>query len=297
MKHRTDIRPAEQGTGNIQKVILITGCSSGFGLLTAVRLAAQGHFVWATMRNLERKQPLENELIRRQTRAVIRELDVTKPSVIKNVVEEIQKTHGFIDVLINNAGYGIAGFFEDLEQEEIRAQMEVNFFGAQNVCREVIPLMRKRLQGKIINISSIAGRVASPCLGAYNTSKWALEAFSESLYYELALFGISVVLVEPGSYPTNIFTQNAHYAKNFDNAQSPYFSFSQQLKNISQQSIRKLNRDPDEVARLIENIVNNPRPRLRYVSDFASASRVMAQKIVPPRLISYIFRRFMYADQ
>jgi len=276
---------------------LITGCSSGFGLLTAVRLAAKGHFVWATMRDLARKQPLENELAKRNAQAFIRELDVTKPSTIKNVVEEIQKTHFHIDVLINNAGYGIGGFFEDLEQEEIRSQMEVNFFGVQNVCREVIPLMRKRLQGKIINISSIAGRIASPCLGAYNTSKWALEAFSESLYYELGLFGISVCLVEPGSYPTNIFTQNAHYAKNFDNAQSPYFHFSQILRNISQNTVRKLKRDPDDVARLIENIINTSHPRLRYVSDFASASRVMAQKILPPRLIACIFRRIIHADR
>jgi NAD(P)-dependent dehydrogenase (short-subunit alcohol dehydrogenase family) len=181
-----------------QRVILITGCSSGFGLLTAARLAAKGHFVWASMRDLSRKKLLEDELAKRQTQAFIRELDVTKPSTIKKVIEEIQKTHFHIDVLVNNAGYGLAGFFEDLSEEEIRAQMEVNFFGVQSVCREVIPLMRRRSQGKIINISSIAGRVASPCLGAYNTSKWALEAFSESLYYELGLFGISVSLVEPG---------------------------------------------------------------------------------------------------
>jgi len=276
-----------------QKVILITGCSSGFGLLTAARLASKGHIVWAAMRDLSRKQPLDSELAKRKSQAVIRELDVTKPSTIKNVIEEIQKTHKHIDVLINNAGYGIAGFFEDLSEEEIRSQMEVNFFGVQNICREVIPLMRKRAQGKIINISSIAGQVASPCLGAYNASKWALEAFSESLYFELGLFGISVVLVEPGSYPTNIFTQNAHYAKNFDNAQSPYFSFSQKLKDIAQHSIRKLKRDPDEVARLIENIVNKSHPRLRYVSDLSSWSRMMTQKILPPRLTNYIFRRIV----
>ncbi len=282
---------------NNQKVILITGCSSGFGLLTVVRLAAQGHLVWATMRDLERKGPLENALAKRSVQAFIRELDVTKPSTIKSVVEEIQRTQGSIDVLINNAGYGIGGFFEDLSEEEIRAQMEVNFFGVQNVCREVIPLMRKRSQGKIINISSIAGQIASPCLGAYNTSKWALEAFSESLYFELGLFGISVVLVEPGSYPTRIFTQNAHYAKNFDNAQSPYFHFSQKLKDISQRSIKKLNRNPDDVAKLIEKIVNNPRPRLRYVSDFSSALRIMAQKILPPHLILNIFKKMIHADK
>ena len=281
---------------NNQKVILITGCSSGFGLLTAVRLAAQGHFVWATMRDLSKKQHLESELAKRNAQAFIRELDVTKPSTIKSVVEEIYKKHFHIDVLINNAGYCIAGFFEDLSQEEIRAQMETNFFGVQDVCREVIPLMRRHSHGRIINISSIAGLVASPCLGAYNTSKYALEAFSESLYFELALSGISVVLVEPGLYPTEIFAQNVRYAGKFDDPQSPNFSISQKLKNITQQKNKTISRDPDEVAKLIENIINKSHPRLRYISDFSSWSRVMAQKILPPRLIAYIFRRIAHAD-
>lgn len=279
------------------KVILITGCSSGFGLLTAVRLAAKGHIVWATMRDLASQEPLEIELTSRNAKAYIRALDVTQPSTIKNVVEEIQKEHGHIDVLINNAGYGVAGFFEDLSAQQIRAQMDVNFFGVQNVCREVIPLMRQRKKGKIINISSVAGQVASPCLGAYNASKWALEAFSESLYYELGLFGISVVLVEPGSYPTRIFTRNAHYARDFDNAHSPYFSFSQKLKELAQQQIRKLKRDPQEVAGLIEKIVDQSHPRLRYVSDLGSWSRMMAQKLLPSCFITCFFRKIIHADR
>jgi len=282
---------------NSQKVILITGCSSGFGLLTAARLASHGHTVWATMRDLTKKNLLEDELAKRNAKAVIRELDVTKPLTIKNIIDEIQRTHSRLDVLINNAGYGIAGFFEDLSDSEIRAQMETNFYGVQNVCREVIPMMRRRLQGKIINISSIAGRVATPCLGAYNTSKWALEAFSESLYYEMALFGVSVVLVEPGSYPTNIFTQNSHYAKNFDNDQSPYYSIGQKIKKIAQHSIRKLKNDPENVARLIENIINKPHPRLRYISDLSSWTRVMTQKILPTRLTAFIFRRFIHENR
>lgn len=282
---------------NNQKIILITGCSSGFGLLTAARLATRGHIVWATVRDLARKAPLVKELAKRNTQAVIRELDVTKPVTIKNVVEEIQETHGRMDVLINNAGYGIGGFFEDLSEEDIRRQMEVNFFGVQNVCREVIPLMRQRYQGKIINISSISGQVATPCLGAYSASKWALEAFSESLYFELGLWGVSVCLVEPGSYPTHIFTQNAHYAKNFDNAQSPYFPFSQKMKNMLQQSVSKLNRDPEDVARLIEKIIHQSHPRLRYISDFSSWARVVMQKILPSRLTASIFRRVFYAGQ
>ena len=279
-----------------QKVILITGCSSGFGLLTAARLAAQGHFVWATMRDISKKQDLENELARRKTQAFIRELDVTKPATIKKVVEEIQKTHFHIDVLINNAGYGIAGFFEDLSDAEIRGIMEVNFFGVQNVCREVIPLMRQRKQGKIINISSIAGQVATPCLSAYNTSKWALEAFSESLYHELGIFGISVVLVEPGSYPTNIFTQNAHYAKNFNNPKSAYYAISQKIGIISKKVIKKLKRDPEVVAELIVRIIQKKNPHLRYVSDGASWLRMITQKLLPPSISTRIFRRFIHAN-
>jgi len=282
---------------NNQKVILITGCSSGFGLLAAVRLASQGHFVWATMRDLKKRQALEKELVKRKSQAKVRELDVTKPSTIKNVVDEIKKTHHHIDVLINNAGYGIAGFFEDLSQDDIRAQMETNFFGVQNVCREVIPMMREQKKGKIINISSIAGQTAMPCLGAYNASKWALEAFSESLYHELGLFGISVVLVEPGAYPTSIFTRNADYGKNFNDPHSPYFAFSQKLNSVAQKNISKHKRNPDDVACLIERIVDNPRPRLRYVSDFSSWSRMMAQKILPPSLATRIFRRFIYANK
>jgi len=249
------------------------------------------------MRDLSKKAALENALTKHNATAFIRALDVTKPATIKNVVEEIQKTHFHIDVLINNAGYGIAGFFEDLTEEDIRAQMEANFFGVQNVCRQVIPLMRARLKGQIINISSIAGQIASPCLGAYNASKWALEGFSESLYTELSLFGISVVLIEPGSYPTKIFSENAHYAKNFDNPQSVYYPFSQKLKNVAQKYTRKINRDPENVAVLIENIINTSRPRLRYVSDFASAARIRIQKIMPPRLFSYIFRRFIHGNK
>jgi short-subunit dehydrogenase len=280
-----------------QKVILITGCSSGFGLLASVRLAARGHFVWATMRDLSKKQALEDALSSHNTQAFIRELDVTQPSTIKNVIEEIKKTHFHIDVLINNAGYGIAGFFEDLSEEEIRGQMETNFFGVQNVCREVVPLMRERLQGKIINISSIAGQIGSPCLGAYNASKWALEGFSESLNLELGLFGISVCLVEPGSYPTKIFSDNARYAKKLGDPQSPYYRHSQKLKELAQKYTRSIKRDPDEVAKLIENIVNNPHPRLRYISDFSSLSRIIIQKMMPSRLFGYFIRRFLNADK
>jgi len=111
------------------------------------------------------------------------------------------------------------------------------------------------------------------------------------------LFGISVVLVEPGSYPTHIFTHNARYARDFDNTQSPYFHFSQKLRDIAQKNIRELKCDPEHVAALIERIVNDPHPQLRYVSDLSSWLRMVIQKILPPRLMAAIFRRFIYANK
>ncbi len=281
---------------NSKRVILITGCSSGFGLLTAARLATQGHFVYATMRDISKQQPLLDETAKRNAQVLVRPLDVTKPETIAKVVDEIKNHHGHIDVLINNAGFGLGGFFEDLTEGEIRQQMDVNFFGVQNVTRAVLPLMREQRKGKIINISSIAGRCASPALSAYNASKWALEGFSESLYYEVSAFGIKVVLVEPGSYPTKIFKDNARYANGFDNPNSPYFVFSQKLRGFVNSALHKSTKDPEDVARLIEKIVDCANPRLRYISDFSSMMRVQISRILPPSIYNYIFRKVIYGN-
>ncbi len=279
-----------------QQIVLITGCSSGFGLLTAARLAAKGHFVYATMRDISKQQELLDEVAKRGGQVMVRCLDVTKPSTIDAVVGEIIEHHQHINVVINNAGFGLGGFFEDLSEDEIRAQMETNFFGVQAVTRAVIPHMRQRRKGRIINISSIAGLCSSPSLSAYNASKWALEGFSESLYHEMALFGVKVVLVEPGSYPTKIFADNSRYAKNFDNPQSPYYQLSQQLRHFVQTKMHQSPKDPDDVAKLIEHIVDLRNPKLRYISDAASTLRVIMGRLTPPSLYNYIFRKVIYGN-
>jgi len=278
------------------KVILITGASSGFGMLTSARLAAAGHLVYATMRDTSKLKPLLEEVSKRAGEVIVRELDVLHLHTIKNVISEIKNQHGRIDVVINNAGYAIGGFFEDLTQLEIRQQMDVNFFGVQNVCREVIPLMRHQKSGKIINISSIAGQSGTPALGAYNASKWALEGFSESLYHELALFGVQVILVEPGSYPTKIFSENSQFAKNFNNPESPYFNLSRKLNDFVTAHIRKSQRSPEVIAKLVEKIINTKNPKLRYVSDFSSWLRIKAGRMVPPSIYNYIFRKVIYGN-
>ena len=278
------------------KVILITGTSSGFGLLTSARLASRGHIVYATMRNTAKQKDLLDEVSKRKGQVLVRELDVTKPATIKKVINEIKDHYHRLDVVINNAGYGLGGFFEDTTQEEIRQQMDINFFGVQNVCREAIPLMREHKSGQIVNISSIAGRTSTPALGAYAASKWALEGFSEGLYHELASFGIKVVLIEPGSYPTKIFSDNARYSKDFDNEQSPYYGLSQTLRAFVQKSKAANRKNPEDVAKLIEKIIQTPNPKLRYIPDFSSQLRVLATHIVPPRIYNYIFRKVIYGN-
>lgn len=278
------------------KIVLLTGCSSGFGLLTAAHLAFRGHQVVATMRDLEKRHALVNELNRRgisNTVDILR-LDVTDKSSIREAIQKIAAKHGYLDVLVNNAGYGIGGSFEDLTDEEIRAQMDVNFFGAQNVTREVIPLMRPRRQGRIINVSSVAGFYGSPCFGAYNASKWALEGFSESLRYELKFFGIDVLLVEPGTYKTKIFFENARAAKNAVNPQSPYCKISQHLKNRVYDYLKICRKDPEDVGRLIGKLILAKKPPFRSSPDMEARMLYRFRKILPFRIFSGIMRKILF---
>ncbi len=272
------------------KIILITGCSSGFGLLMAARLASKGHTILATMRNLEKKQALLDEVSKRNGTVDLYALDVTNKKSIELAISKIIVKYGYIDVLINNAGYGIGGFFEDLTEEEIRKQMETNFFGVQNVTREVLPIMRKRQQGKIINISSVAGFSASPAFGAYNASKWALEAFSESLYYELQLFGIDVLLIEPGTYKTKIFEENACYAKNFNNKKSPYYQYSQQLKKRVMNYHVNCQKDTEQIAILAEKLINAKNPPFRNIPDIESQILSFLRKFLPFKIYRWIIK-------
>ncbi len=275
------------------KVILITGCSSGFGFLTAARLAASGHYVFATMRDLSKKEALFEEVDRRHGKINLLPLDVTSQESIRSAVKSIAGQHGTIDVLVNNAGYGIGGAFEDLSDEDIRRQMDVNFFGVQNVTRQVIPLMRSRKSGRIINISSLAGIQASPCFGAYNASKWALEGFSESLRYELKSFGIDVLLVEPGTYRTPIFYANARYAQNFHNPSSPYYSLNQFLLKKVMTHLDRCRKNPENVATLVEELISAANPSFRNHPDFEAKAIYLLRKILPFGVYERMMKSFL----
>jgi NAD(P)-dependent dehydrogenase (short-subunit alcohol dehydrogenase family) len=187
------------------KTILITGASSGFGRLTAERLADCGHTVFAGFRSLAGpKKQIANDLQVKKVQVL--ELDVTDGSSVDLAVSELlEKSKGQLDVVINNAGIASAGISETFTPEQTRDLFEVNVFGVQRVLRATLPTLRAKRSGLVINVGSILGRVTIPFFGLYGASKQALEAMSDSYRYELSQFGVDVVLVQPSAYPTNMY--------------------------------------------------------------------------------------------
>ena len=290
----------------MNKIILITGCSSGFGMLTSARLAAAGHTIYATMRNMQKQDTLKLELKRRNTECHILPLDVTNDNSINKVINTIEKQDSRLDVLINNAGYGIGGFFEDLSEDEIRSQFETNFFGVQKVTRSALPLMRatasnsgKDFSTKIINISSAQGRSTLPGLGAYGASKFALEGFSESLYFELQPFGVEVVILEPGTYSTKAIDDNSHEADAGLEGDSPYANYTKRLKELHNNILitKKGVGDPENVAIMIEDIINRKRNKLRYLAGTQAKIRVLMRTILPFSWFSRIINSFIIGSK
>ena len=247
-----------------KKIAVITGTSSGFGLLTAVELARHGFQVVATMRDLGRRAALDKAGVDAgvSSNTDVRRLDVTDFAAMPGFVEGVLRDYGRIDALINNAGFAVAGFIEDLKLEEIRLQFETNFFGAVALTKAVLPAMRAQRSGHIIMVSSISGRHGSPVISSYSASKHAMEGWSESLRLEVASLGIKVVLVEPGSYQTDIWTRGSYMGEKATDPGSPNIARSLQMR----EAVRKIKkRDPAEVARLIVRVAEDPNPRLRYL--------------------------------
>ena len=275
-------------------------------MLTAARLAAGGHTIYATMRNLQKQGALKLELEKRETKCQILRLDVTEDKSINNVIDTIEKQDSRLDVLINNAGYGIGGFFEDLSEDEIRSQFETNFFGVQKVTRSALPLMRatasrsgKDFSTKIINISSAQGRSTLPGLGAYGASKFALEGFSEGLYFELQPFGIEVVILEPGTFLTKAIDENSHEANAGLDTDSPYAKYTKRLKDLHRNILitKKGVGDPEDVAIMIEDIINRKRNKLRYLAGTQAKIRVLMRTILPFSWFSRIINSFIMGSK
>ena len=246
------------------KIAIVTGSSSGIGLLTAIELAKNGFKVVATMRDLERRARLDEAAASERITGPfdIRRLDVTDFHAMPGFVQQVVGDYGRVDVLVNNAGFAVAGFAEDMKLDEIRLQFETNFFGQVALTQSVLPTMRRQRSGHIIMVSSISGLHGALSVSSYSASKFALEGWSESLRLEMNALGIKVVLVEPGSFQTDIWTRNVLVGQNTLDGNSPNRARGEKMKGVIQK-IRK--RDPVEVARLIARIAQDPNPRLRYL--------------------------------
>ena len=248
-----------------QKVAIVTGSSTGIGYETSIALARDGFITYATMRNLKKAENIKSIATKEKLPLHVKQLDVTDDVSVKNAVEAItSETGGRIDVLVNNAGYGLNGAFEDLAMDEIKAQYETNVFGLIRTTQAVLPIMRKQKSGTIVNISSGAGRFGFPGASAYVSTKFAVEGLSESISYELESFGIKVVIIEPGVIRTN-FGNGLVVARKSQDPNSPY---SQMMKKIgtSFEELMKNSSSPDLVANVVLKAIKHESPNLRYLA-------------------------------
>jgi NAD(P)-dependent dehydrogenase (short-subunit alcohol dehydrogenase family) len=261
-----------------QNVALVTGSSSGIGYETSLLLAKSGFHTYASMRNLEKSKSIAEIANKEKLPLEIIQLDVNDDRSVKEAVDKIVAEDNRIDVLVNNAGYGLFGSLEDLSVEEIKAQFETNFFGVIRVTQKVLPIMRKQNSGTIVNLSSVGGRVGVPVLSAYQSTKFALEGLSESLSYELEPFGIKVVIVEPGFIRTNIMNSSIMAKKAVD-PKSPYFSLMQKVENHFKSMMdNPSTSQPEEVANVILQAITSENPQLRYTAGNDAATVMQAKK-------------------
>lgn len=263
--------------------ILVTGASRGIGLLTVKTLASAGHKVFAAMRditgrNADTVKELENWMEQTGTSLSIIELDVTSKSSIADALATIEKTSS-VDVLVNNAGVMPVGLTEAFSIEQARATFEVNMFGLAAVSQAVLPAMRKQRKGLLIHISSAAGRLAIPYFGIYCASKWAMEAYAESLNYELAPFNIQSVLIEPSGHATDLVnTAPSPDIKDTLAEYGPHANGREKLLGMFHDQFRqgRSGNNPQNVADSIANLVNmeGPRPLRTQVGDDMGVSAV-----------------------
>ena len=253
---------ARKNVDGKQKVAVVTGSSSGIGYATVLHLARAGYFTFATTRNpangIDLIKAAENE----DLPVKVEQLDVTDPDSIEDFMSRISEAAGRIDILVNNAGYVLLGSLEDLSIKEIQDQFDTNLLGTIRVTQHVLPVMRARRGGTIVNISSGVGRFGLPGMSAYVSTKFAMEGLSESLAYELSPFGIKVVLIEPGVVKTKIF-KNTVVGQGALREDSPYSSMLGTL-NASFESLLENASTSDQVAATILQAISSSEPKLRY---------------------------------
>jgi len=268
--------------GILNRVVLITGASSGIGKACAKRLAAEGDRVYGTSRHPNGETGVPN------TQMIA--MDVNSDESVNAAIEQIISAEGRINIVVNNAGVGIAGAIEDTSIEEARALFETNFFGMLRVCRAVLPVMRKSQRGTIVNTSSLGGRIGLPYQGLYSATKFAVEGMSEALRMEVHQFGIRVIMIEPGDFRTG-FTKNRRYvsAAQQDSVYGGSFERTIKVAEKDEQS----GSSPEQIARLLVRILRSRSPKVRYsVGGISQRGAAILKQILPSRVFEWALMKY-----
>ena len=262
------------------RTVLITGCSTGIGAATAADLAAHGYTVYATARRPETLA----DLAERGCRTLA--LDVTDEASMAAAVAEVEREHGAVGALVNNAGYSQSGALETLPLDDIRMQFETNVFGLIRMAQLVLPGMRRAGSGRIVNIGSMGGKLTFPGGGAYHATKYAVEAISDALRFEVQGFGVQVVLIEPGLITTEF--ANTAVATVDAAADGPYATFNAAVAKSTEGAytgpMRKLGGGPEAVAKVVRKALDSPKPRARYRVTPSASLAIAQRKMTPDRL-------------
>jgi NAD(P)-dependent dehydrogenase (short-subunit alcohol dehydrogenase family) len=246
----------------MEKIAVVTGTSTGIGFETALALAREGYYTYATMRDTAKSQKIKELGQKENLKINVLKLDVDDESSVKTAIQKILDEKQRIDVLVNNAGWALWGCVEDVSVDEFKAQFDTNFFSIIRLIQEVGPTMRKQGSGTIVNVSSVVGRIGFPASPAYISSKFALEGLSESLRFELAPFGVNVVIIEPGVIKTN-FMKNMKMAKKYG-SESVYTDITDKVVS-GVKMMCEMGTDPKEVADAIVKATKDENPLPRYI--------------------------------
>jgi NAD(P)-dependent dehydrogenase (short-subunit alcohol dehydrogenase family) len=270
------------------KSVLITGCSTGIGRATAAHLAARGWRVYATARRLEAVR----DLAARGCRPLA--LDVCDEASMRAAVAAVERDEGAVGVLVNNAGYGQEGPLEEVSPEQMRRQFETNVFGLVRLTQLVLPGMRQQRWGRIVNVSSMGGRLTLPGGGMYHATKYAVEALSDALRFEVRGFGIDVVVIEPGPITTRFGDTAVASVPALAGDASPYAAFNavltQRIREAYEGPMAMFAKGPDAVARVIEKAITATRPRTRYPVTAAARILMALRRWLPDRAFDAFLR-------
>jgi NAD(P)-dependent dehydrogenase (short-subunit alcohol dehydrogenase family) len=263
------------------KIVLITGCSTGIGQDLARRLALAGYTVVASARRPETLADL--------SAALALPLDVTDAASVAGAMAEVIRRFGRVDVLVNNAGYAVRGAVEEVPDEQVREMFDVNVYGVMRMIRAVVPHMRQQRAGRIVNIGSVGGKLVVPVNGTYSATKYALEALSDALRLELALFGIQVVLIESGNIRTNFMASaQAHAQATLSAPGSPYHALYQRYVQVMA-AMREHEPGPEVVSQVVQQAIEAPHPKSRYLVAVPLSNRLAL--LLGDSVRDFIFRR------